>query len=88
MRNSWLRLLVFGTAVVLALGLAAGLAAQRPSVGNGVGNAVGDAVWSADALDAEARGLSRLHSLLVSRRGELIFERYYSGIRRQTSTIK
>ena len=67
MRNNWLRLAVFGTAAVMS----AGLAAQRP------------AVWSADALDAEARGLSRLHSLLVSRGGELIFERYYNGIRRE-----
>ena len=79
MRNSWLRLVVFGAAGVLSLGMAAGLAAQRPVVRNAVRNAV----WSADALDAEARGLSRLHSLLVSRRGELIFERYYSGVRRE-----
>ena len=71
MRNSWLRLVVFGSAAVMSVGLAA----QRPVVRN--------AVWSADALDAEARGLSRLHSLLVSRRGELIFERYYNGIRRE-----
>jgi CubicO group peptidase (beta-lactamase class C family) len=32
-----------------------------------------------DALDAAARALPRLHSLLVSRRGQLIFERYYHG---------
>ena len=62
---------MFGSAAVMSVGLAA----QRPVVRN--------AVWSADALDAEARGLSRLHSLLVSRRGELIFERYYNGIRRE-----
>ena len=67
MRNNWLTLVVFGAAAVASVGLAA----QRP------------AVWSADALDAGARGLSRLHSLLVSRRGELIFERYYNGIRRE-----
>ena len=32
-------------------------------------------------VDREARELPRLHSLLVSRRGELLFERYYSGRR-------
>jgi CubicO group peptidase (beta-lactamase class C family) len=35
--------------------------------------------WSPDAIDAAARALPRLHSLLVSRGGELIFERYYNG---------
>jgi CubicO group peptidase (beta-lactamase class C family) len=38
--------------------------------------------WNADALDEAARQLPRLHSLLVSRRGELVFERYYGGARR------
>jgi len=33
-------------------------------------------------MDEAARMLPRLHSLLVSRRGELVFERYYSGVRR------
>jgi len=37
-----------------------------------------------DQVDREARQLPRLHSLLVSRRGELLFERYYNG-RRATS---
>jgi CubicO group peptidase (beta-lactamase class C family) len=32
-------------------------------------------------VDAAARTLPRLHSLLVSRRGELVFERYYNGRR-------
>ena len=36
----------------------------------------------ADEIDEAARTLPRLHSLLVSRRGELVFERYYHGIRR------
>jgi len=34
---------------------------------------------NADAIDADTRALTRLHSLLVSQRGELIFERYYNG---------
>jgi CubicO group peptidase (beta-lactamase class C family) len=34
-----------------------------------------------DQVDREARQLPRLHSLLVSRRGEVLFERYYSGRR-------
>ncbi|MBI2188414.1 MAG: serine hydrolase [Acidobacteria bacterium] len=38
--------------------------------------------WSPDRVDAAARELPRLHSLLVSRGGELIFERYYNGARR------
>jgi CubicO group peptidase (beta-lactamase class C family) len=33
-------------------------------------------------VDAAARTLPRLHSLLVSQRGELIFEGYYNGARR------
>ena len=36
----------------------------------------------AEEVDAAARTLPRLHSLLVSRRGELLFERYYNGVRR------
>lgn len=36
-----------------------------------------------DAVDAAARTLPRLHSLLVSQRGALVFERYYNGIRRE-----
>jgi CubicO group peptidase (beta-lactamase class C family) len=34
------------------------------------------------AIDAAARRLPRLHSLLISRRGELVFEQYYNGSRR------
>ncbi|OFW03489.1 MAG: hypothetical protein A3I61_16660 [Acidobacteria bacterium RIFCSPLOWO2_02_FULL_68_18] len=41
--------------------------------------------WSPDSLDEAARALSRLHSLLVSRGGELVFERYYNGARRDRS---
>ena len=40
---------------------------------------VGAAGLNADAIDTDARALTRLHSLLVSQRGELIFERYYNG---------
>jgi CubicO group peptidase (beta-lactamase class C family) len=39
------------------------------------------APFEADAVDEAARDLPRLHSLLISRRGELIFERYYRGAR-------
>lgn len=38
--------------------------------------------WNPDTTDEAARALPRLHSLLVSRDGELIFERYYNGTRR------
>jgi len=44
--------------------------------------AVETPAFEADEVDAAARTLPRLHSLLVSRRGELLFERYYNGIRR------
>ena len=37
----------------------------------------------ADAIDAKARTLPRLHSLVVSRRGEVLLERYYNGTRRE-----
>jgi CubicO group peptidase (beta-lactamase class C family) len=40
------------------------------------------AAWDPDGLDVAARQLPRLHSLLVSRGGELVFERYYNGARR------
>ena len=40
------------------------------------------AAWDPDGLNLAARQLPRLHSLLVSRRGELVFERYYNGARR------
>jgi CubicO group peptidase (beta-lactamase class C family) len=33
---------------------------------------------STEAVDAAARALPRLHSLLISHRGELVFERYYN----------
>jgi CubicO group peptidase (beta-lactamase class C family) len=36
------------------------------------------AAFSPDAIDAAARALPRLHSLLVSQRGQVIFERYYN----------
>ena len=37
--------------------------------------------WNSDTIDEAARRLPRLHSLLVSRGGELVFERYYNGTR-------
>ncbi len=36
------------------------------------------AAFDADAIDSAARVLPRLHSLIVSQRGEVIFERYYN----------
>ena len=42
-----------------------------------------------DGIDAAARPLPRLHSLLVSQHGELVFERYYNGRRQsQPANIK
>ncbi|MBI2828992.1 MAG: serine hydrolase [Acidobacteria bacterium] len=45
-------------------------------------NADAPPAWSAESVDKAARTLPRLYSLLISRRGELIFERYYGGARR------
>src|SRR5687768_10301684 len=39
--------------------------------------------FSLDDVDLAARQLPRLHSVIVSRRGELLFEGYYNGIRRE-----
>ncbi len=39
------------------------------------------AAFNAEALDAAARTLPKLHSLLVSHRGTVVFERYYNGAR-------
>jgi CubicO group peptidase (beta-lactamase class C family) len=41
------------------------------------------APWNPDAITAAARTLPRLHSLIVSRRGEVIFEGYYNGRTRE-----
>jgi len=43
--------------------------------------ATGRSSLRADAIDAGARTLPRLRSLLVSRQGTLLFERYYNGTR-------
>jgi CubicO group peptidase (beta-lactamase class C family) len=40
-----------------------------------------EAGFVADEVDAAARTLPRLRSLLISRRGERLFERYYNGAR-------
>ena len=80
-------------AVPLVAGLAvAWIAVAISSGGGGTGPAAGSPLapvsaaatvppWSPDALDEAARALPRLHSVLVSRRNELIFERYYNGTR-------
>jgi CubicO group peptidase (beta-lactamase class C family) len=41
------------------------------------------AAWNPVALDEGARSLARLHSLLVSHNGGLVFERYYNAARRE-----
>jgi CubicO group peptidase (beta-lactamase class C family) len=52
----------------------AGPAALQPGEPTPAGRAL-----DFDEVDREARQLPRLHSLLVSQRGQLLFERYYSG---------
>jgi CubicO group peptidase (beta-lactamase class C family) len=62
---------VLATVVALST-MSAATAAQRPAVSPAP-------PVNADRIDAAARTLPRLYSLLVSRRGEVIFERYYNG---------
>jgi CubicO group peptidase (beta-lactamase class C family) len=47
----------------------------------GVALAVAPTALAFDHLDATARTLPRLHSLVVSQRGQVVFERYYNGRR-------
>jgi CubicO group peptidase (beta-lactamase class C family) len=50
--------------------------------------ATGSAILFADALDA-AEQMPRLHSLLISHRGELVLEKYFNGrTGRQTANVK
>jgi CubicO group peptidase (beta-lactamase class C family) len=45
--------------------------------------------WNPDSIDAEARKLPRLHSILVSRGGQVVFERYYNrAVRERPANIK
>jgi CubicO group peptidase (beta-lactamase class C family) len=71
-KSSWC-LILAGAAFVMAGATAA--APQRPA-------GTPAPSLNADRIDAAARVLPRLHSLLVSRRGEVIFERYYNGTHR------
>jgi CubicO group peptidase (beta-lactamase class C family) len=60
-------------------------AAPASSSGPGVGAPARtpDApVFRVDEVEAAARTLPRLHSLIVSRQGEVVFEGYYNGTRR------
>ncbi|MFN7979332.1 MAG: serine hydrolase [Vicinamibacterales bacterium] len=59
-------------AAALLAGVAIATLSARPSA---------QAVFDAAALDAAARALPKLHSLLVHARGSLVFERYYHGAR-------
>lgn len=60
-----------GVALLLAAA-AWGLAVAHPAA---------QAAFDPSALDLAARALPKLHSLLVSSRGSLVFERYYHGAR-------
>ena len=71
------------TAVVARVGGAQGPPPEEPvAAPNGVVRDSAPApVWSPDAIDAAARTLPRLRSLLVSRGGEVVFEGSYNGAR-------
>lgn len=56
------------------------LALAGPPVREGSAAFQGTA-FSADAVDSAARGLPQLRSLVVSQRGQVVFERYYAGAR-------
>ena len=55
------------------------VAAAEPAVSVELPEVRGLLAAEADEVDAAAQTLPRLHSLLVSLRGELLFERYYNG---------
>ena len=65
-----MRALILGSAIVLLASVAAAGQAARTDA---------RAVPALDAALASAKQLPRLHSLLVSRRGSLVLERYYNG---------
>jgi CubicO group peptidase (beta-lactamase class C family) len=76
-RGGWTLAALAAAWLVAAAGRGGG--AEPPAAGDRVLPAP---AWSPDTVDEAARALPRLHSLLVSRGGELIFERYYNGSRR------
>ena len=55
---------------------------------HGIEQSVASELLFADALDAVAK-MPRLHSLLISHRGELVLEKYFNGMsNRQTANVK
>jgi CubicO group peptidase (beta-lactamase class C family) len=79
-RVGWLALVVVACASVFAA--TAGDTGQRPPAASPAAAEVPAPdpvrVWNPDSVDAEARKLPRLHSILVSRGGQIVFERYYN----------
>ena len=73
------------TAVVATLGEAQAPAPAAPAPAPvprmAVRNSAPATAWSADAIDGAARTLPRLHSLLISRGGDVVFEESYNGAR-------
>src|SRR3990167_5881313 len=71
------------TAVAASIGAANGPAPAEPVAVPTVGarDSAPAPAWSRDAIDAAARTLPRLRSLLVSRDGEVVFEGSYNGTR-------
>ena len=68
---------------VACLVVCAGPADAQPARdGTTLATAAGSNAWDPSAIEAAARALPRLRSLLVSRGGELLFEGYYNGARR------
>ena len=79
MKRGWLALATL--AVIFVLVVAAGIGGTKgpaPVVARDLALAP---AWSPDAVDAAARTLPRLRSLLVSRGGEGVFEGSYNGAR-------
>ena len=56
--------------------------ASTPGAGAAAAQTPDAQVFRADEVEAAARTLPRLHSLIVSRRGEVVFEGYYNRTRR------
>ena len=83
-RGAWLVAAVALLVVAVSMGdsIAGGEEAVKETAVAAVQPVDAPPAWNPDGLDAAARNLLRLHSLLISHRGELVFERYYNNARR------
>jgi CubicO group peptidase (beta-lactamase class C family) len=78
--------LVICSAVVWVLGASSApqpAAPPRVASASAAATAAPARALNVDVVDTSARALPRLHSLIVQANGDLVFERYYNGARRE-----